>query len=279
MTLRCEPTPLRVAGGLVSDPYVVAATGSAGFGAATDPAAGILELQEWGRYYLATSCNGPWPSSYTAWQMIGRTLAFTVSLAAAGCGCNLAVYTGAMQQNQQIGECSGGQSGLHYCDANNVCGVRCDELDLMEANNRAFHSVAHRYDDGSGRGGGFGGVHGNPGSNYGPGRGNTIDTSRAFRVATKFEGYADGSLSTITTTLTQGGSSVLWSMAPAWYLHDVSASTQAGCARITTSPPHSVPSKTCRYRCVHSTSLPASAASLAPCHGVSRCASLMACHQ
>jgi len=110
-----------------------------------------IQLTEWSRIYLSDSC-GPLPSSYSAWTLLGRTVSFTVDLSAAGCGCNIAFYLVSMRTNAQEGTCSGGNSGAYYCDANSVCGVRCDELDLMEANSRAFHSVAHHLNDGSGQG-------------------------------------------------------------------------------------------------------------------------------
>ena len=43
------------------------------------------------------------------------------------------------------------------CDANAVCGVRCTELDLAEANTHAFHSTVHLDTDSAGRGAGLGG--------------------------------------------------------------------------------------------------------------------------
>lgn len=45
----------------------------------------------------------------------------------------------------------------YYCDANAVCGVRCAELDLVEANKHAFRATAHRSNDGEGHGSGLGG--------------------------------------------------------------------------------------------------------------------------
>ena len=65
-----------------------------------------------------------------------------------------------------------------------VCGVNCDEMDLVEANKFAFHSAAHTAFDGSGRSNGWGGgnAHRAFGSaEYGPG-GSVIDTNAPFRV-------------------------------------------------------------------------------------------------
>ena len=219
---------LRVEG--TTNPYILGVPGSASFGPGTDLAAGRIVISSWSRAYLADAC-GPIPSSYGAWQLLGRTFSFTVQLSTVGCGCNLAVYTGAMRQNTAPGTCWGGSPGLHYCDANAVCGVRCDEIDIMEANRFAFHSVAHQYWDGGGAGGGFGGSHGHPGGSYGPGSNRVIDTTQPFRVVTSFDtsnGGSSGTLSSITTALEQQGRRTSWSMAPSSYLAGLDASTRAG---------------------------------------------------
>ena len=222
----CSTQPLAVAGA-TPQPRIVTVPGSASMGHNTDLAAGRVVLNMWSRFYLADSC-GPLPASYTAWQLLGRTFSFSVELSGTGCGCNLAVYTAEMQTNTQVGTCSDGTSGLYYCDANSVCGVRCDEIDIMEANHRAFHSVAHQWWDGSGRGGGFGGSHGHPGTTYGPG-GSVIDTARPFRVHTTFTGGGSGGrLSSITTRLEQEGRQTSWSMAPQNYLRGLHSSTNRG---------------------------------------------------
>ena len=89
-----------------------------------------------------------------------------------------------------------------------MCGVRCTEIDLAEANLHAFHSTAHAADDSAGMGAGIGGHHITQemrASQYGPGAA-TIDTRASFRVSISFES-ADGSttspLVAITTNLQQ----------------------------------------------------------------------------
>jgi hypothetical protein len=191
--------------------------------------AGIFYFNEWGRHYFADSC-GPYPSAYAAWPLLGATFSWTVDLSNAGCGCNLALYTTVMNQDAfttSMGyEPSPGDCEHYYCDANNGCGNRCDEIDLMEANRFAFHSVAHRYNDGGGRGDGFGGLKRNPGSSYGPGTSYTINTLLPFRVHCKFDSAS--SLTNIQTTLEQEDRSVSFSVASASYLASLDQSTKAG---------------------------------------------------
>ena len=186
-------------------------------------AAGRFAFDEWGRHYFADSCGTPIPGAYAAWNLLGTTLSWTVDLSNVGCGCNLAVYTARMRQNTNIGTCDGAH---YYCDANGGCGVNCDELDLMEANKYAFHSVAHHYNDGGGVGNGYGGTKRNPGANYGPGTGYTISTLLPFRVHTRFD--SETALTNIQTTLEQEGRFVSWAMAPSSYLASMDASTRAG---------------------------------------------------
>ena len=121
---------------------------------------------------------------YVAWSLLGRTLAFTIDLSQAACGCNAAVYLVSMAQNHEPGNCGGDR----YCDANAVCGVRCAEIDLLEANRLAFHLTAHTPDDGDGSGTGLGGSFGTDlitPSNYGPGS-DVIDTLKPIRVSAYF---------------------------------------------------------------------------------------------
>lgn len=165
---------------------------------------------------------------YVAWELLDRTLAFTVDLSAASCGCNAAVYLVSMAQNAEPGTCGGDR----YCDANAVCGVRCTEIDLLEANVHAFHTTAHTPEDGDGKGNGIGGSFGTdfiPPANYGPGS-DVIDTSKPFRVSVYFASSGPGgSLRSIEVTLRGvGGTELRLNMTDARYARRLHAAVQAG---------------------------------------------------
>mmetsp|Transcript_90046 Transcript_90046/g.226561 ORF Transcript_90046/g.226561 Transcript_90046/m.226561 type:complete len:385 (+) Transcript_90046:26-1180(+) len=132
-----------------------------------------------GRTYLAESCGHGLVhhTQYAAIKFMGKSLQWTVDVSAAKCGCNAAFYLVAMHQNRFVGKCHD-----FYCDANQVCGVHCAEVDLMEANQHAFRSTLHSKFDGAGKAGGFGGGLRSfmPGQ-YKP-NGRCIDTRRPFHV-------------------------------------------------------------------------------------------------
>jgi hypothetical protein len=159
-----------------------------------------------GRAYFGDQCveNTYDNNYYAASPLLGNTLRYTIDLAGAGCGCNAAVYLVSMKQNTQVSTC-----GDYYCDANSVCGVKCTEVDIMEANMYAFHSTLHAADDGTGQGFGYGGTGGLQSSwedgQYGPG-GRCIDTTRPFDVAVSFPVAADNTLQGMKVTLSQAGS-------------------------------------------------------------------------
>jgi len=152
-----------------------------------------------GRAYFADRCvDGAWnPNEYKAMQLLNRTLRYSVNLAGAACGCNVAFYLTSLHQNAQPSKC-----GDYYCDACSVCGVACAEIDIQEANLYAFHSTTHLWDDPGGRVG----LRAGGKDNYGPG-GLCIDTRKAFEVAVSFPLDQWGHLMAINVTLSQRGSS------------------------------------------------------------------------
>jgi len=160
-----------------------------------------------GRTYFADWCSedsGYDNNAYMAVPLLGKTLQFTVHLAGAGCGCNVAFYLTSMKQNTDPTVCKD-----YYCDANSVCGVRCDEIDIMEANSRVWRSTLHLAEDNTGAAAGFGGTGPHTqtwtSAEYGPG-GRCIDTARPFEVHAHFPAR-NGTLQGLMVDLSQEGSS------------------------------------------------------------------------
>ena len=86
--------------------------------------------------YLTTSNgNGAFtPGMYYAPNLLGGSIAYDVDLSQAGCSCNAALYLVGMPARDRAGDYLAGPAGDYYCDANDVDGSWCGELDIMEAN-------------------------------------------------------------------------------------------------------------------------------------------------
>ena len=112
-----------------------------------------------------------------------------------------------MVPNGEAGDCGGD----YYCDANYVCGSdsACTEIDVMEANGRAWHSTLHLVNDATvdqagspmGLGGGYSDFSVDQ---YGPG-GSHVDTRAPFNVAVRFPVTSAGKLAAVEVALSQGG--------------------------------------------------------------------------
>ncbi|CAK0897420.1 unnamed protein product [Prorocentrum cordatum] len=159
------------------------------------------------RAYFADECSaGKYDNEqYLALNLLGKVLGYSVDLSGAGCGCNAALYLTSMRQNTAPSQCSD-----YYCDANNVCGESCAEIDVQEANQLAWHSTLHAATDPSGVGGGYGGGDSWTGprdwgsAEYGEGA-RCVDTARPFRVEAAFPVDDEGSLVAMEVTLSQPG--------------------------------------------------------------------------
>jgi len=145
---------------------------------------------------------------YLTLNLLGHQLSLTVDLNGAGCGCNVAFYLTSMGQNDADVD---SECGDYYCDANNICGASCSEIDIMEANQYAWHSTLHDKHDHSGFGMGYGG--GGYGWNgprdweqldYGPG-GRCVDTDQPFRLETAFPLNEDCKFAGVEVTVWQLG--------------------------------------------------------------------------
>ena len=169
---------------------------------------GAIEVFMKGRTYFSDACGAKFNNSrYSRLYLLGKRLRWTTDISQTDCGCNAAFYLGSLHQNADVSKCED-----YYCDANDVCGVRCAEIDLQEANKHAFHSVLHLQDDNSGSGLGYGGGgidwswHRDwTKEEYGPGA-NCIDTNHPFEVEIGFPLGSNGELQALTTRLSQVGS-------------------------------------------------------------------------
>jgi len=214
-------------------------------GGGIHPSGGALTITHNSGISITNSCLEDWdPHSFTNFKLIGKTLAYTADLSGVGCACNLAFYL--IQEpaldasgNPSMGTCS---DSPYYCDANQVCGQWCTELDIMEANSHTFAATPHRCDPSSTPQfmncdrGGQGRNTKDMGAVYGPGAGNTIDTTQPFEVHTSFDGNPSaGTFTGMTTVLKQGGRSLEFAnQGGAGYLAGMAAAMKSGLAlRIT----------------------------------------------
>lgn len=183
--------------------YVVNKGGS-GIDVSSD---GKITIQHGPRVYLGKSCDQSMNGDmFWSINLLGKNLSYDVNLGAAGCGCNIAFYLTNMPARRGDGSADPTKCGDYYCDANNVCGVGCPEIDIMEANNAADHVTPHKCDKNGrtyGNCDGGGCVRPIDYNQFGPGKG-TIDTNQEFNVRVGFAGSGTN-LDHMTTTLTQNG--------------------------------------------------------------------------
>ena len=79
-------------------------------------------------------------------NLLGGSVEWDIDLSNVGCGCNAAIYMVLMPGKNTNGVPNPGEWGNYYCDANDVGGQWCPEMDMMEANNLAWHTTPHRCD-------------------------------------------------------------------------------------------------------------------------------------
>lgn len=165
------------------------------------------------RAYIVSGC----PASFTAdtfgtrMPLLGRLFNYTVDLSKVPCACNAALYTVFMPAFNSSNQPDPTKCGDYYCDGNQVCGVYCPEMDIMEANTMALQVTPHACGAPTGKyyptcdhGGCAVNTRQQTGNVYGPGSSFQIDTTQPFVVSTAF--YADANtqqLTKIVTTLSQ----------------------------------------------------------------------------
>lgn len=180
---------------------------------------GAMTMQHNDRGYLV-NIGDACPTAFSAdlydnrLKLLGRQLNYTVDLASVGCACNAALYMVSMPAINASQQPDPTKNGDFYCDANDVEGFWCPEVDLMEANTAAMQVTPHRCAAPTGswypscdRSGCGLNTYRNCGPKcYGPGSGYTIDTTQPFTVSHSFPTDGAGTLVGMVTQLHQPGS-------------------------------------------------------------------------
>jgi hypothetical protein len=137
-----------------------------------------FKLPHSGRTYLGTKDgNGGFsPDMFYSPNLLGGSINWDMDLSQAGCGCNAAFYMVSMPGYNSSQQPDASQGGDYYCDANQVGGVWCPEMDIMEANTYAWHMTPHTCDSPQGKhyfncdkGGCGKAIHQVDGNAFGPG--------------------------------------------------------------------------------------------------------------
>ncbi|XP_064398399.1 uncharacterized protein LOC135345011 [Halichondria panicea] len=153
----------------------------------------------------------------------GKRLTFNVDMSEVGCSCNGALYLVSMPAYNSAQQPEPGKDGSYYCDANQVGGTYCPEMDVMEANKYAMASTAHtcnyvapHYYSTCDRGGCGTNVLDDHKDEFGPGK--KIDTNKPFTVSVTFMKGGDNKLSSIENKFEQGGQSITFNACNSDYL-------------------------------------------------------------
>jgi cellulose 1,4-beta-cellobiosidase len=205
--------PISFSNGSSSTAYILQAGGTRYGGVSTS--GNSVTVRHGSRAYIGSTCAQSYqPNVFEPLYLLDKSLSFTVDLSQVSCGCNAALYLTEMPAYNQNNQPDPTRCGDYYCDANQVCGVFCPEMDIMEANNHAFQITPHKCDAPSGKhyyscdGGGCGQnlVRNNPQS-FGFGSNYIINTQQPVQVSISFQ-TSGGMLSRIVTDVMQNGRNV-----------------------------------------------------------------------
>ena len=170
-----------------------------------------ITLHGGGRVYLGAE-DTLGPDSFYQVPLLGKRIKFDVDLSQVGCSCNGALYAVSMPAYDSQQHLVPGKTGEYYCDANQVGGVYCPEMDIMEANKYAMASTPHtcqyvppHYYSYCDRGGCGKNVLDADYNGYGPGK--TIDTNKPFTLSVSFITSND-TLTTLNNYFWQEGRSI-----------------------------------------------------------------------
>jgi len=175
----------------------------------------LLKINHGVRAYFGSGCVTSFePGMYFNFSLLNRTISYTVDLSQANCACNAALYLVGMPAHNQQGNTDATKCGDFYCDANDVCGINCPEIDIMEANTRAWQTTPHRCSAPSNNyypscdGGGCGRNTYKLNQNaYGLGSNFQINTQSPFQTNVTFSTDSNGQFNKMTTILGQSGKS------------------------------------------------------------------------
>eukprot|EP01006_Ploeotia_vitrea_P025922 TRINITY_DN58894_c0_g1_i2.p1 TRINITY_DN58894_c0_g1~~TRINITY_DN58894_c0_g1_i2.p1 ORF type:complete len:213 (-),score=34.99 TRINITY_DN58894_c0_g1_i2:226-864(-) len=150
---------------------------------------------------------------YKEIALLGKTVKWTADISQAGCGCNAAFYMTHMPGYKKDGKPDPEKGGDYYCDANDVGGNWCPEMDLQEANQHALKMTPHKCDAPQNKhfGGcdrsGCGKDTNKDATAFGSGQHFTIDTRFPYNVSVQFQ-ESGGKLVKVVGTISQGHKSI-----------------------------------------------------------------------
>jgi len=172
-------------------------------------AGSTLQLKyDYGAMYTSKCQSNFDPTVFQRFYVLNKTLSFTADVSTISCGCNAAFYFVLMPAYNQNQQPDPTKCGDYYCDANQVCGIYCPEVDLMEANRAALQITPHKCNSPNGKyypycdGDGCGIGTKNMGNNYGFGSNYLINTQHPFNISYNFQ-TSGGVLSRIVSTISQ----------------------------------------------------------------------------
>ena len=182
-----------------------------------------VTLNGGGRVYLGNSNTDHLSTdAYYEINLFNKRLTYDVDMSRVGCNCNGALYLVSMPAYNSGQQPQPGKNGEYYCDANQVGGTYCPEMDVMEANKFAMASTAHtcqyvppHYYSSCDRGGCGTNVLNVDWSRYSPGK--RIDTNKPFTLSVSFI-VQNGNLATVNNYFSQGSQSVKFDACNANYL-------------------------------------------------------------
>ena len=91
------------------------------------------------------------PGMYFDFPLLDHRLQYTVDLSKVGCSCNAALYFLKMPGYDASQQPDPSDWKNYYCDADQVAGEFCPDMDVAEANRYTMASTAHKCDKPEGK--------------------------------------------------------------------------------------------------------------------------------